>query len=113
MYKTSVMLADAVEPIPARTMRLRTVILVVVGIFLIPLAMEGALVCYGQWCVVLGTPAEVQTPVMHLIGQGVDGARESLSQEYGPAWREATREPYYVLPLATICIVAAMVMLKW
>jgi hypothetical protein len=112
MYKPSIMLTDAVVPNQARTMRLRTVILIAMGIFLLPIALELALICYGQWCEVLEVEAEVHTPIIDSIGRGLADERDSLAEEFAPAWHAAMRDPYFALPLATICIVVSMAMLK-
>ena len=113
MFKPSIMLADVIEPSRPRTMRLRTVLLAAVVCFFVPLAAEAALICYGQWCEVLGGSADVQTPIIDSVGEGIQTARELLAEDLGPTWHAATHDAYVVLPVATVLIVVAMAILRW
>ena len=61
-------------------MRLRTVRLIAVGILLVPLAAEAAMICFSQWCEVMGGETAVQTPMLDSIGLGLENARDSLAE---------------------------------
>ena len=112
MFKPSIMLADVPDAARPHAMRLRTVLLVGVVLVLVPLAAEAALRCYAQWCEVMGSSAEVQTPIIDSIGEGIQTARDSLAKDLGPTWYAATHDPYVALPIATVLIVVAMAWLK-
>jgi hypothetical protein len=112
MFKPSITLADVPDAARPHAIRLRTVLLAAMVLVLVPLAAEAALKCYGQWCEVMGSSAEVQTPIIDSIGEGIQTARASLAEDLGPAWYAATHDPYVALPAATILIVVAMALLK-
>ena len=112
MFKPSIMLADVPDAARPHAMRLRTVLLAGVVLVLVPLAAEAALRCYAQWCEVMGSSAEVQTPIIDSIGEGIQTARDSLAEDLGPTWHAATHDPYVALPVATVLIVVAMAWLK-
>ena len=113
MFKPSIILADVIEPECSRTMRVRTIIWIAIGVLLVPLAAEAALLCYSQWSEVLGASTEVQTPILDSIGQSVADTRDSLAEALGPTWSAVMHDPYVALPLAAIFIVVAMTLLKW
>lgn len=112
MFKPSIMLADVLDPPQSWTIRLWTIISIAVSLFVVPLAMEMTLICYSQWCEVMGDSIEVGTPIIDAIGQSTGDACELLVEILGPPWHAATHDPFIALPLMTISIVTAMAMLR-
>ena len=86
--------------------------LIALGVFLVPLAIEAAAICYSQWCEVLGRSSEVRTPCIDGIRQGFEDARESLSERVGPPWNAGIQNPSIALPVSAVLIILAMVMLR-
>jgi hypothetical protein len=113
VFKPSIILADVIEPTHSRPIRLRIVFMIAVGVLLIPLAAEAAVLCYYQWCEVTGgATSEAQTPIIDSIGQGLEMACDSLAESIAPQWHAATRNPYVALPVWSVLIVLAMAMLR-
>ena len=112
MFKPSITLADVPDAARPHAIRLRTILLATMVLVLVPLAAEAALKCYAQWCEVMGSSAEVQTPIIDSIGEGIQTARASLAEDLGPTWHAATHDPYVALPAAAILIVVAMAWLR-
>jgi hypothetical protein len=112
MFKTSIMLADEIEPPRSQPMRPRRIFLIALGLFLVPLAVETAAICYSQWCEVLGRASELRTPIIDSITQGLGDAHDSLADCVGPRWHAAIRNPSIALPVSSVLVVLAIAMLR-
>jgi len=113
MSKSQIPLVIEIEPARSQAGRLSLVALIfLAGLLLVPLALEGALCCYGQWCEVLDRPIEVHTPMMDTIVTVLTCGNEWYDDRVGPSVHRALREPKIALPTATIMIVLAIVVLK-
>jgi hypothetical protein len=112
MFKPSIMLADKIEPTPSPPLRVRIVFLIAALVFLLPLAVEAASICFGQWCEVMGQSSEVRTPIIDSIGEGLRDTRDSLAETIGPPVHRLTHDPGVALPVASAFILLAMTLLR-
>ena len=112
MFKPSIMLVEKIESPHARPLRLRMVLLIALGIFLVPLVVEAAAICYSQWCEVMGRSSEVRTPLINAIGEGLVRAENRWPRRIGPTWDSAVYDPSIALPVSSVLIILAMAMLR-
>jgi hypothetical protein len=112
MSKSHIPLALDIRPARSRPGLARIVPVFVAGILLGPLALEGVLCCYAQWCEVIGKSTDVNTPILDTIAQGHQNGREWLGEQVAPTLHRVLREPKIALPVSSILIVVAIALLR-
>ena len=116
MFKSSILLADDIEPSAQGRCRLRADRSLDRGRHLARLRsrLEACVLCYAQWCEVMGTSAEVRTPIIDSIGKRSAGCpRLARGEHLRPALqRSRSATPRSRCRLRRSCIVVAMAMLE-
>jgi hypothetical protein len=112
MSKSHVPLALDIRPARSSPRLARILPIFVVGVLLGPLALEGILCCYAQWCEVMGESTEVNTPILDALVQGHHNGREWLGDRVAPTFHRVFREPKIALPVSSILIVVAIALLR-
>jgi hypothetical protein len=112
MFKQSIPIAYEVKPTRSRSILPWIISIVAAGVFLVPLATEGAAICYAQWCEVMGKSTDVRTPFIDSIVSGLQNARDLLTESVGPTFQRTIRDPAVALPAAAVLLVVAMAMLR-
>jgi hypothetical protein len=98
---------------PVRSKRnFRMIPIIVVSILVVPLLVEGAMICYAQWCEVMGTSTEIHTPITDSMFKCFEDARVSFGESIGPGLHRSLGDASIALPVALVFIVLAMAMLK-
>jgi hypothetical protein len=112
MFKHSIPIAYEVKPPHSRSTLTWIISILAASVFLVPVAAEGAALCYAQWCEIMGKTTKVQTPIIDWIGSGLEKARDLLGEHVGPTFQSTVRDPSVALPVALVLIVVAMTMLR-
>jgi hypothetical protein len=94
------------------TRRQRVVAAILTAVVIVPIAREGGLCCYAQWCEAFGSATEVRTPIFDAAASAMSGVRESLAECAGPSLMSLFGDRKIALPFASISIVLAMLVLK-
>jgi hypothetical protein len=113
MQKLSNPLAHEISPTKRGSRVLRIASILVLGIGLAALIQETAAICHGQWCQLLGSDAEVRTPILDSVQEGVQTAHSSFWNAISPYFQSLPWSPSVVLPVAVVVVVVGMVMLKF
>jgi hypothetical protein len=92
--------------------KFRMISIIVVSILLVPLLVEGAMICYVQWCEVMGSSTEIHTPIIDSMYKCFEDARDGYRESIGPELHRALGDASIALPVALVFIVLAMAMLK-
>jgi hypothetical protein len=77
-----------------------------------PLVMEAVGLCYAQWCTTFGTSAEVRTPIIDSIQEGIESVRDDLWSALSARFQRVPWNPKVVLPIAAVIMAVGMVMLR-
>ena len=112
MFKQAIPIAYEVKPTRSRSILPWIISIVAAGVFLVPLATEGAAICYAQWCEVMGKSTDVRTPLIDSMVSGLQNVRDLLTESVGPTFQRAIRDPTVALPAAAVLLVVAMAMLR-
>jgi hypothetical protein len=112
MFKQAIPIAYEVKPTRSRSILPWIISIVAASVFLVPLATEGAAICYAQWCEVMGTSTDVRTPFIDSMVSGLQNARDLLTESVGPTFQRTIRDPTVALPAAAVLLVVAMAMLR-
>jgi hypothetical protein len=112
MSKNSIMLAPDLRPQRPGTRLLPSAVICLLAALLVPLLMEGVVLCYSRWCEVLGTSVDVRTPVLDSIGDHLQDAREAVWNTVAPQFQKVPWNPKVVLPIAAVIMALAMMMLR-
>jgi hypothetical protein len=112
MFKQSIPIAYEVKPTRSRSTMIWIMSILAAGVFLVPVAAEATVVCYAQWCEIMGTTTNVQTPIIDWIGSGLQKAHDLVGEHVGPTFQHTVRDPTVALPVALVLIVVAMAMLR-
>ena len=105
MFKQAIPIAYEIKPTRSRSIRPWIIAIFAAGVFLVPLAAEGAAICYAQWCELMGQSTDVRTPIIDSIGSGIQNARDLLAESIGPTLQRTIRDPTVALPVASVLIV--------
>jgi hypothetical protein len=111
MPKNPITLAPDLRP-DRRRKALPIVSIFVLAPLIAPLVMEAAALCYAQWCTALGTQAEVRTPIIDSIQEGIESVRDDLWSVLSARFQRVPWSPKVVLPVAAVIMAVAMVMLR-
>jgi hypothetical protein len=90
----------------------RTIGVVVLAVVLAPLLVEGAVLCYGQWCEVMGNSNRVRTPLLDSVQENVQSANSSIWETVTHQFQRVPWNPKVVLPIAAVIMALAMAMLR-
>ena len=112
MFKQAIPIAYEIKPTRSHSTLSRIMSIVAAAVFLVPLATEGTLVCYAQWCELMGKSTAVRTPFTDSLGSGLENARDRLAESVAPALQRVVRDPAVALPVAAVLLVLAMAMLR-
>jgi hypothetical protein len=112
MSKSSIRIPHDIGHMQAKPKRPRTVAICVAIFLLGPIALEGALCSYAQWCEVTGRPTEVSTPIIDTIVKGLRDVREWHGDHLAPSLHRFVREPKLALPFSSLVIVVAIAILR-
>jgi hypothetical protein len=90
--------------------------LLFMGLFLLtglgPLVLEGASLCLSNWKECLGIRAEVKTPILDDCQEQVEHAKQMFWDEVMPYFHRLPWDPKMVLPVGSLVMVGAMLMLR-
>jgi hypothetical protein len=112
MFKKAVPIANEIKPTQSKSIRPRIIFVVSVVVILVPLAAEGAAICYAQWRGIMGKSTEARTPILDSMGSGFQHARDLLADSLGSPFHGAIHDPNLALPVAAGFLVVAMAMLR-
>jgi hypothetical protein len=112
MFKQAIPIAYEIKPTRSNSTLSWIISIILAAIFLVPLATEGMVICYAQWCELMGKSTAVQTPFIDSMGSGLEIARDLLAERVAPALQRVVRDPTVALPVATVLLVLAMAMLR-
>ena len=77
-----------------------------------PLAVEGTLCCYAQWCEALGKSTEVSTPILDTIVGAFQFCHEWCVDRIAPSFNSVLRDPKIAIPVSSLLIVMAIALLR-
>jgi hypothetical protein len=112
MAKIPIPLAPDLKPDRRRATLLPIISIVVMAPLLAPLILEAAALCYCRWRAVMGTPVDVRTPVLDSIEERIESVRSDLWNALSARFQRVPWSPKVVLPIATLIMALAMVMLR-
>jgi hypothetical protein len=112
MFKQALLFDHEVKPTRSKSIVPRLISVLAACIFLVPLAAEGAAMCYAQWSGILGKTTEVRTPIVDTMGSGLQRVRELLAVSRWAPFERAIHDPTVALPIASLFLVVAMAILR-
>jgi hypothetical protein len=112
MPKNPVSLAPDLRPNGRRSKVVPIASIFVIAPLLAPLILEAGALCYAQWCAALGTSAQVRTPIIDTIQEGIETVRNDLWSALSARFQRVPWSPTVVLPVAAVIMAVAMVMLR-
>ena len=112
MFKQSIPIAYEVRPPRSKSALRWTMSIIAAGVFLAPLAKEGAAICYAQWSEIMGKSTDVRTPIIDSVASGLQYARDLLADSLGSTFRRTIHDPTLALPVASVLVVLAMAVLR-
>src|SRR5579883_285800 len=110
MPKNPITLAPDLRPNRRRSKVLPIASIFVVAPLLIPLLLETAALCYGQWCMVFGTSAPPRTPMLDSIHERIESARDELWSAASARFQRVPWNPKVVLTIAAVITTLGMLM---
>jgi hypothetical protein len=87
-------------------------ILILAIVILVPLVMDGAALCYGQWCSITGRSTRVSTPIIDTISSAFHDTKDALEDLLAPSFTRVFREPGVAIPIALVLIVCGATLLR-
>jgi len=87
-------------------------VLVILGVVLVPLLIEGAAVCVAQWAEVAGTRFVSKTPLLDWSELKIEDCRQLIGEWMSYRLQDASWEPGFALPILAVLIVVATLMLR-
>jgi hypothetical protein len=112
MPKNLVTLAHDLRPERSRSRFLPIAAIFVFSLALAPLLRESVLVCYSQWCEIMGKSFDVRTPILDSIQDRFQAARDGLWDSITPCFNRVPWDLKVVLCVAVVVMSLAMVMLR-
>ena len=112
MPKNPITLAPDLRPDGRRSKLVPIASIFVLAPLLAPLFLEVAGLCYAQWCAALGTSAQVRTPILDSIQEGIETVRDDFWSVLSARFQRVPWNPKVVLPVAAVIMAVSMVMLR-
>ncbi len=112
MVKNPIPLAPEICREPRRRKLLPIISLFVVAPLLAPVVKDAIVLCYAQWCEMLGTPVSVRTPTLDAIGERIESVRSECWYHVSSRFQRVPWNPRVVLPIAIVIMAVAMIMLR-
>jgi hypothetical protein len=112
MSKYPIPIAHDIRPARPKRKLPRVVRLLAFCLLIGPIAAEAAVLCYAQWCDVVGRRLTVHTPIIDWLGDCLQNAHGLYFDEIAPGFHQSARDPSIALPLAVVFLFLAMLMLK-
>ncbi len=112
MFKQAVPIDHNVKPTRLKSSLPWIICIITAGVFLVPLAFEGATICYAQWCEITGKSVKVQTPIIDSIANGLQRTRDLLVDSFGLTVQRTINDPVVTLSFAALLLVLAMAVLR-
>jgi hypothetical protein len=112
MAKSPISIAYDIPPARPRSSRWRIGTIFILAIVIVPLVVEGAALCYGQWCSITGSSTRVSTPVMDMVLNAFLETKYVLEDLLSPSFKRVFREPRVAIPVALVLIVCGMMLLR-
>ncbi len=112
MAKNPIPLAPDIKADRPRYRVLPIISIFVVAPVLAPLFMEAVLLCYGQWCEILGRPVTIRTPMLTALSDRIDSVRQDLCYTISSRFQRVPWNPKVVVPVIALVMLLAMVMLR-
>jgi hypothetical protein len=86
------------------------VALLVIGLG--PLLLEGGAICLANWKEFMGISAEVRTPWLDFVQNGIENMKDTFWYQITPFFRHLPWDPTMVLPAAALVMAVAMLLLR-
>jgi hypothetical protein len=97
---------------PRRRRALPILSLVVAVPLLLPFVIDAALLCYGQWRQMLGTPVDIRTPALDAGRERLAEAREGIWRPISTYLDPAAWDRRLVVVVGVTAVVAAMAVIR-
>jgi hypothetical protein len=112
MAKSPIPIAYEIPPARPKSSRSHIGTILILAIIIVPIVVEGAALCYGQWRSITGRSTRVSTPIIDTVSSVFHDTRDAFEDLLSPSVTRVFREPGMAIPVALVLIVCGMMLLR-
>jgi hypothetical protein len=112
MAKNFIPIAYDIHAARPKSSRWRIGAIFVLAVIIVPVVVESAALCYGQWCSITGRSTRVSTPIIDTVSSVFHDTRDAFEDLLSPSVTRVFREPGMAIPVALVLIVCGMMLLR-
>jgi hypothetical protein len=112
MAKSPIPIAYEIPPARPKSSRSHIGVMLILAIIIVPIVVEGAALCYGQWCSITGRSTRVSTPIIDTVSSVFRDTKDTFEDLLSPSFTRVFREPGVAIPIALVLIVCGMMLLR-
>ena len=112
MAKSPIPIAYEIRPARPKSSRSHIGAILILAIIIVPIVVEGAALCYGQWRSITGRSTRVSTPIIDTVSSVFHDTSYAFENLLSPSVARVFREPGMAIPVALVLIVCGMLLLK-